>query len=290
MGNILARGPWNIHTILHGYILTDLILNRLLKLFRSIIADGLVLNATIIVIFCITLLFSNVNTVLLRNVTTFLRWLIMTNFLIVNLPAHFLGCGTTNSLISYRALLLGYILTIFLGHLTAHLFLNLPVLLLRNSLAHIGCFSSTFPFIGCSALPITGRLTRGFVDGRTFFLINIRTFSFINSGANSVFNCFTHRRILGGTFTIAACVTLTILLNTTNFFGDVRTFAFINSMTLIIIHHLNVPIINCMWNSFLNSRTFSSGSTTANFIILGTTFSLVLCGCNWFLLVSTLLI
>merc|ERR1712215_626768 len=103
--NILAGRSWNIHTIFDRHILTNLILNRLLYNFRSVIAYSPLLSTTIIYIFCIALPLSDINTMLLRDFITFLRRFIMANLLVMNLRANFLGCWSANSFVSDGALL-----------------------------------------------------------------------------------------------------------------------------------------------------------------------------------------
>merc|ERR1711915_740416 len=65
--NILAGRSWNIYTIFDRHILTNLILNRLLYNFRSVIAYSPLLCTTIIYILGIALPLSNIYTMLLRD-------------------------------------------------------------------------------------------------------------------------------------------------------------------------------------------------------------------------------
>ena len=108
--NILAGRSWNIYTIFDRYILTDLILNRLLYNFRNIIAYSPLLSPTIIYVLRKALPLCYISTMLFRNFIAFFRWFIMATFLVMDLSANFLGRWSANSFISDRTLLLGHIL------------------------------------------------------------------------------------------------------------------------------------------------------------------------------------
>merc|ERR1719348_1990610 len=212
------------------------------------------------------------------------------NFLVMDLRANFLGRCSANQFISDGTLLLGHILTFFLRNLTANLFFNLSVLFLSNSLAHVRSFGSTFLLISGGALAITNSLARRFDNCRTFLMINGSTFSFVKSGAYPIFNCFALRRIRGGTLLFITSTALAILLNPAYLISHISTFTVILCMTLIIIDHLNIPVIDGVRYSLLNSRAFSSWSATTYFVILSTAFRLQFSRYDWFLLITALLI
>merc|ERR1712142_465837 len=238
--NIFAGCSWNIHTIFNRYI------------FGNIITYSPLLSTTIIYILCIALSLSNINTMLLRNFITFLRRFIMTNLLVMDPRANFLGCRSANSFVSDGALLPGNILTFFLRNLATNLFFNLPVLFLGHSLAYVRSFSSTFPLIRSGALAIVNSLTRRFNNCRAFLVVYGTTFPFVNGSTNPIFDCLTHGRILGGALPFIVGTTLTILLDPTNLISFVSTFTIILRMTLCIIHYFNISVINSVRNGFLN--------------------------------------
>ena len=136
-------------------------------------------------------------------------------------------------------------------------------------------------------MAITDSLARRFDNCRTFLMV---TFSFVKSGAYPIFNCFALRRIRGGTLLFTTSTTLAILHNPAYLISHISTFTVILRMTLNIINHLNIPVIDGVRYSLLNSRTFNPWSATTYFVILSTAFRLEFSRYNWFLLNTALLV